>query len=218
MMRRVRKDGIRIQEQLQERILIAENDALFNSAHSALVFAFNFSGQQYDKSMMARMAAAPGRAGKGLGGLDGAAQAGMIRGELARIDPLSANILIARTAPHSIPCECRHACCSGEKPNLEWTNAIGFVTEVALGELSGCLSHYRLRRGIIERFFGVKHNLASLADECHVNRDTASAHNAKLVRWLKGSPAKGSVLAVTGAEGKAWLLIGDLLQDGAMVG
>jgi hypothetical protein len=197
--------------------MIVQDEALFSSAHAAMVFAFNFSGQQYDKSMMARMASTPGRAGKGLGGLDGAAQAGMIRAELAHLCELHASILIARVAPPTVPCECRHACCSGHKPNQEWVNAIQSLTQLALGELSGHLSHYALRRGIIERYFGIKHVLADLAAQCSVNPDTASAHNAKLVRWLKGMPAKGGMPAVTGAESLAWLRIGDRLQEAGMV-
>jgi len=197
--------------------MIVQDEALFSSAHAAMVFAFNFSGQQYDKSMMARMASTPGRAGKGLGGLDGAAQAGMIRAELAHLCELHASILIARVAPPTIPCECQHACCSGHRPNPEWVNAIQSLTQLAIGELSGHLSHYTLRRGIIERYFGIKHVLADLASQCAVNPDTASAHNAKLVRWLKGMPAKGGTPAVTGAEALAWLRIGDRLQEAGMV-
>jgi hypothetical protein len=140
-----------------------------------------------------------------------------IRAELAHLDELLANILIARVAPHAVPCECRHACCSGYKPNEEWVNAILVLTQRAISELSGHLSHYLLRRGIIEKFFGAKHSIADLADQCAVNRDTASAHNAKLVRWLKGMPAKGSTAAITGAEGRAWIQIGERLQDAGMV-
>lgn len=197
--------------------MIVADEALFGSAHAALVFAFNFSGQQYDKSQMARLAATPGRAGKGLGGLDGAAQAGMIRAELAHLPEPLASILIARVAPHFSPCECRHACCSGQKPNQEWVGAILVLTERALSELSGHLSHYMLRRGIIEKYFGTKHNLIDLADECGVHRDTASAHNAKLMRWLKGAPGKGSAAAVAGAESRAWNLISDRLIETGMV-
>jgi len=198
-------------------MFIIEEEALFSSAHAALVFAFNFSGQQYDKSMMARMASGPTREGKGLGGLDGAAQAGMIRAELDRLDPLLMHILIARVAPPAVPCDCGRNCCAGSKPNKVWVDAILFLTERALGEMSGLLSHYLLRRGIIERCFGVKHNLADLADQCGVHRDTASAHNAKLVRWLKGAPAKGRMPAVSGAEHKAWIAVGELLQQTKMI-
>jgi len=197
--------------------MIVQDEALFSSAHAAMVFAFNFSGQQYDKSMMARMASTPGRDGKGLGGLDGAAQAGMIRAELAHLCELHASILIARVAPPTIPCECRHACCSGHKPNTEWVDAIIILTQLAMGELSGHLSHYLLRRGIIERYFGAKHSIGELADQCGVNRDTASAHNAKLVRWLKGQPGKLGADGSIGQETRAWNAITDRLDEAGMI-
>lgn len=166
---------------------------LFNSAHSALVFAFNFSGQSYDRPMMNRMADGPKRSGKGLVGLDGAGQAGMIRGEVAVLGKLHEAIVTAYYAPHSMPCDCRKPCCSGSKINPEWSDAIGFITQAAIGQLSGACSNYRLRRAIVSRNFGEKCSLVDIANACGVNRDTASAHNEKISLWLSGyRPKKGS--------------------------
>lgn len=166
---------------------------LFASAHSALVFAFNFSGQSYDRPMMNRMADGPKRSGKGLVGLDGAGQAGMIRGEVAVLGKLHEAIVTAYYAPHSMPCDCRKSCCSGSKVNPEWSEAISFITQAAMSHLSGLMSNHRLRRAIVAKNFGEKVSLGDVAAVCGVNRDTASAHNEKISTWLSGyRPKKGN--------------------------
>lgn len=61
-------------------------EPMFKSAHAALVFALNYSMQQYDRPLINRIAAGHTKEShKGLSGVDGAAQAGMIRAELARL-------------------------------------------------------------------------------------------------------------------------------------
>lgn len=199
--------------ELQGEVMMYE-EALFSSAHAALTFAFNFSGQQYDKSMMARLASTPSKAGKGLGGIDGAAQAGMIRAELHACGELVENVLTARMAPKYIICECTHACCSGKKPNHEWEDAIAWLTRDAMSQVAGMLSHYRLRRGIIERHFGVKHNISELADICAVSRNTVAAHQQKILKWLKGDSRD----PMTGLENVCWNRIESALLKAGMVG
>ena len=136
---------------------VIQDEVLFSSAHAALTFALNFSGQQFGKSAVATMAApAGGGSGKGLGGLDGSAQSGMIRAELKRCGELVEALLIARVAPRSSPCSCKHVCCSGKVPNEEYLNAISFLCKEAMPYLAGSLSHYSLRKGLIARYFGEK--------------------------------------------------------------
>ncbi|MEX3628437.1 MAG: DNA-binding protein [Burkholderia sp.] len=181
-------------------------ESLFSSAHSALVFAFNFSGQCYDRPMMNRLAQPAVGNGKGLSGLDGAAQAGMIRAKLRTLGRLHENILIARTAPKTIPCDCGSPCCAGHRTNLEWFDAAGYLTEHAKGALAGCFAHYRLRSAIIQKYFGVKISMVEIADDCEVSRTTANDHNAKVVKLLKAE------------ESKAWAAIEDKFQAAGIVG
>ena len=80
---------------------------LFRSAHQALMFAFTFSATQHGTAAAAERQLAefardryermPG-GGRGLRGLDGAAQAGMIRRRVEEMPPLHAAALIARFA------------------------------------------------------------------------------------------------------------------------
>nr|WP_313036804.1 hypothetical protein [Achromobacter ruhlandii] len=168
-------------------------EPLFKSAHAALVFALNYSMQQYDRPLLNRIASgeltagmAPG-GGKGLSGLDGAGQAGMIRNELAQLSPIQQAALVASIAPQQLPCGCKVSCCSGWKVNQEWADALRDLTEAAAaGALSGCLSNGRLRSMLIQRLFGAKVTLSRLAEDHKVDERTVSAHHAKLKRWLFG--------------------------------
>jgi hypothetical protein len=161
-------------------------ESLFDTADGALKFAYRFTTEQYDRPLMNRLADKVKRTGKGLVGVDGAGQSGMIRREVQSLGRFVEAIVTARYAPRTTPCACGAACCSGEKLNPEWADAIGFITTEAVSRLSGKLTHYRLRRGIVERQFGVKHKIGDLADACGVNRDTASEHNSIITTWLAG--------------------------------
>jgi hypothetical protein len=161
------------------------SDPLFSSAHSALVFAFNFSMAYYDRPLMNKMADDPRPIGKGLSGLDGAAQAGFVRAELRNIGAIGEAILTARIAPRSTPCECHRACCAGQIPSIEWTNAIDVLVQPAMGALSGCISHYRLRQAIVRKHFGDRVSLSDAAEKCGANKNTATEHNQRILKALK---------------------------------
>lgn len=200
------------------------SDALFSTSHAALTFAMNFSCQQYDPPAMSKMMRGPMiGTGKGLVGLDGAAQAGMILAQLDDLPALHKAVLIARTAPNSLPCSCGARCCSGHRPNDDWTRAIAYITQEALGVLAGCVSHYRLRRMIVEKCFGAGSSISDMADKCGVSRDTASDHNARILRWLRGDkPTKHAVKRIgdrkIGEEERAWESIDETLRAIGLVG
>ena len=195
---------------------------LFTSAHAALVFAFNLSGQCYDRPMMNRMADGQKREGKGLSGLDGAGQAGMIRAEVSALGPLAEAILTARIAPRTTPCHCRSSCCSGYKANAEWTNAIAFLADhVRKTALFGCTSHGLLRREYVRRYFSSKESKVSLdkiAEKYSVDRHTVSAHASKVAAMLGGVTAKKDRNEVPGLESAAMDAIEERLRAIGMVG
>ena len=195
---------------------------LFDSAHGALVFAFNFSGQCYDRPMMNRLESPAVGSGKGLVGLDGAAQAGMIRSEVQALGKLSEAIIIARIAPRTVPCHCRSACCSGHRPNKEWTNAISFLADyVRTTALAGCTSNGILRREYVVRYFTRKDDrvsLEALAEKHDIARNTVSAHAAKVALLLGGAQPKKDKPGVPGLESAAMDAIEDRLRDIGMVG
>ena len=180
---------------------------MFDTAHGAMVFAFNFTSQCYDRPMMNRMASPAVGTGKGLVGLDGAAQAGMVRAEVQALGKLAEAILIARLAPRSQPCHCRQACCSGQKPNKEWTDAVAFLTDyVRNTALAGCTANGIMRREYVVRYFTPKSariSLEDLAEKYDVARNTVSAHAAKVATLLGGTLPKKGKPAMPGLESAA---------------
>lgn len=183
-----------------------EVEPLFGSTHAALVFAFNFSHQAYDRPVMNRMADGPKRSGKGLVGLDGAGQAGMIRAAVDALGREEAMVITARFAPRREECECTRPCCSGYVPGREWRAAIDHLTEYVLRmALAGTVSHYRVRNGIVRRIFGDTVNLGELAEHACVGRDTMGDHAKRIAKHLGG------------IEGRAMKAIDDKLYTKGIV-
>ncbi|HEJ2443623.1 DNA-binding protein [Burkholderia multivorans] len=165
----------------------------FKSAFDAVRFALCYSSQQYGETMLAkRLRGESIGTGMGLVGLDGAGQAGEIRRHLWELPELHLSVVVARAAPRDLPCPCGAACCSGWTPNLEWQAAIGWLTRASAAYCSG-FSHYRVRRAIIERLFGVKCDLSEIADECGAHRNTVSKQNAAVRLWIEGDRKGESV-------------------------
>jgi len=161
--------------------------ALFRTADAALAFAFNFKHGQTKRSGLAVMMGGGGGNGRGLGGLDGAGQAGMIEGEVERLDPsIRSRILIARFAPRVLPCACKAACCSGWRSNRDWLLAVSdIVALVREAALAGCTVNFTLRYAIVQRYFGVRRSLVDAATAADVDRHTASAHAGKVIGYLR---------------------------------
>src|SRR5574340_220522 len=101
---------------------LADSDALFPSTHNALRFAFEFNPEQYGEGTLAgllKRAAGIG-SGKGLVGLDGAAQAGMILAEVWRLPALERHAIIARYGQRRTECRC----CGSPGMSEEWKLAV----------------------------------------------------------------------------------------------
>lgn len=187
--------------------------ALFRSTQDALIFAFSFSGQSYDRPAVNRMAASTVGSGNGLAGLDGAAQAGMVRAEVAALGRLFEAVLVARFAPRSSPCQCGAACCARERANSEWVNAVAYLAdEMRTTALAGCLTTGLLRRDYVVRYFTAKdarESVGAIADRYGVDRRTAGAHAGKVARFLGDSP--------DGAEEHAMAAIDERLREYGVV-
>ncbi|CAG9256217.1 hypothetical protein [Paraburkholderia caribensis] len=161
-------------------------ETLFRTPQDALIFAFNYSMQRGDRSLVDRMASPAARTGKGLSGNDGAGQAGMIRCELEQLTDIERAVLVARFAPRSWPCACGRACCSGYTPNPEYQQAISLLTQAAMSVLAGRVVHYQLRRALVEKAAGMKVEITTLAKKCEVNEKTADAHWQIIKVWFQG--------------------------------
>jgi hypothetical protein len=130
--------------------------------------------------------------------------------------------LIARVAPRMTPCSCRSSCCSGYKPNKEWTDAIAILADhIRTTVFAGCVVNGLMRREYLVRYFTKKEDRASLealAEKYDIVRNTVSAHNAKVAAWLGGVPAKKGKEAEPGLESLAMIAIEQRLRDVGMVG
>jgi hypothetical protein len=233
---------------------------LFRTPQAALVFAFNYSMQQQDRPLMDRLASPAARTGKGLSGVDGAGQAGMIRRllnagmeiesegpisneeaeriaqdsdahradligwELKALTVFERAALVARFAPHSMPCSCGRRCCCGYTLNPEWDSAIRVLEQGAMKVLAGHLSHYLLRRKIVEKIFGEKVVLDRIAEKCGASKNTATAHHKAIKLWISGQKAqhgkggKEAIAAIDGIESSARKKIDTALTTLGFVG
>lgn len=171
-----------------------EVEPLFGSTHAALVFAFNFSHQAYDRPVMNRMADGPKRSGKGLVGLDGAGQAGMIRAEVATLKPEEQHLLITKFSPRTEQCECRAPCCAGRRPAIEWLESIEWLIQYVLrAGLTGQVSHYQMRRMLVMKSCGVKTTQLEIADRCGVSRATVAEYMERIGKHFSAAMNRAEV-------------------------
>ena len=130
---------------------IPTGDALFKSSHAALIFAFNYAGQQSPKTPLTTLLRISGnlrRNGKGLGGLDGAAQAGMILRALNSLAAVQRQVLIVRYGDFRHTC----LCCGQPAPSADWREAVDSLSHC--NELEGIpriVRHAAIERAICRR-------------------------------------------------------------------
>jgi hypothetical protein len=157
-------------------------DEVFKSSHEALVFAFNFSSQQYALSPMSKMMKTGIiGSGKGLVSTDGAAQAGMVLAGLKRMDPLKIHCLVARYSPQYTDCPC----CGGMKPIQEWRESVTALRDWAVVALSGILSHSVVREAIILNYYSRGVSMDQVAKKANIPVKTVYNHRAKVFAELK---------------------------------
>ncbi len=149
-------------------------EPLFRSTHEALVFAFNYMGQQSPKTPMTRLFKSnPGendppvglRQSKGLYGLDAAAQAGMILAEVCRLPDDQHNVIVARYYRAKYEC----MCCESEVPRKEWKAAIDALSHCV--ELEGLHRKVRLDM-VIKAICGGKLDVDNICKVYSMGRST----------------------------------------------
>ena len=207
----------------QERTV---SEPLFKGAHQALTYAFNYSNGTLDRPAMVKMADRTPRTGRGLAGVDGAAQAGFILRELQALTPLHQRILEARFLPQTTPCPC----CRSSVWDQDWFAAVRAVSDGVMGSgvLSGHVVNRAVRDGIVARYFAEKGNrsrvlLKDLAIHAGISDRTVTDQNGKITIWLRGARIvrKGSGAVEEGKKGeeaRAMELIESVLSGAGIVG
>ena len=215
--------GAQIFHDCQERTV---SEPLFKGAHQALTYAFNYSAGTLDRPAMVKMADRTPRTGRGLAGVDGAAQAGFILRELQALSQLHQRILEARFLPQTTACPC----CRSSVWDQDWFAAVRAVSDgvMASGVLSGHIVHRAVRDGIVARYFAAKANrgrvmLSDLALHAGISDRTVTDQNGKITIWLRGSRVvrKGAGVVEEGKKGeeaRAMELIESVLRGAGIVG
>ena len=212
---------------------------LFESSKDALRFALNFSASAapptpYMSKAMAEVPASKGKAkdleeelakaarqwnlnpGPSLRGLTGAAQAGLIRAQLTKLDLVHQYILTVLMMVPTMPCSCGAPCCIGYRPIPRYVEAfkqLGLLVEQA-GDLlngddgqKGVSKQPKLWALITEGFIsGRAGSLTKLAQDAGVSMSTAAKHREWVLSLLEQW------------EDEAWLQIDPILVDAGIVG
>jgi|AGTN01.3.fsa_nt_gi hypothetical protein len=192
-------------------------DGPFDTARKAVQFLVTMDGvpRRPMSSRMLDRSIGPGE----FGGLDGAAQAGMILYHIERLGRLRAAIVVASCAPRVIQCRCKRACCSGRKLSPYWHDAIHVIAEAALEALpEKSLTNYALRSYIVVKIYGGKAiTFKAIADELMLDEETVSRHHRVIRTWLQGARAKKHSDPVVGQESLAWQDAESILWEAGIV-
>lgn len=200
-----------------------KHPGILKTAKEAMVFALNYSDQQYALSPMAMfLKRTHAGSGRGLKGLDGAGQAGMVWAEITQLEYYQALALIARCTQHRYRCRCGASCCSGWRPNDLWKEVTSQLCDYAVTALGGELSNRRVRLAstekafgaklmlaTTERVFGAKTTLDDVADHASVSRTTAARQHAKVLDYLRTLEHKGWENLTEALEEKGMLIDAD---------
>jgi hypothetical protein len=160
------------------------DQALFKNPHDALMYAFNYSSQQYALSPMAKLmklgAGAGGRSGKGLVALDGAAQAGIIRSRVEQLPALQRACIVARYAPRFEKCPC----CDGDRMTDAYREAVSTLAEWAISRHTG-MTLRNMRGAIVRSFYERGVSVAEAAKELGVSKSVAYVQKSSIHKGLK---------------------------------
>lgn len=195
--------------------------ALFRDAESALRFLFRIEYENYERSLLADLASGPRPNGRGLAGLDGAGNAGIIGAQLATLPQLWRRILTVRSLVRQTRCECGRSCCSGVKTNPRWLVEVAWISETVFLDLQLPLlrEKRRVREALVclyfrsgnvaARLLGIdagKVNFQKVADVAGIHRNTLSDYNSQLCTILGRE------------EKQAWSSIEERMQSAGIVG
>jgi hypothetical protein len=155
---------------------------LFKNSHEALVFAFNYSSQQYALSPMAKMMkVGVVGSGKGLVSQDGAGQAGLIRAQVEKLSPEQRACIVARYSRRFEECQC---CGSRDMMLQEYREAIATLGQWAVSTFTG-MSVRTAREYVVRLYFEKGLTIKAVAERSKVGKSTLYDYKSKILEKLK---------------------------------
>jgi len=148
----------------------------FRSIDAAMRFYCDANTENYQASTLADLIGGSRPQGNGLGGLDGAAERGIIGANLATLPQVWRRILLARYSRSEVSCDCLRSCCSKYKLNPPWAIEVIWLGETVMLDLTAPLLRQKpnLRQDIVGRYFNRKHNGRKLTNKEIANRSKVS--------------------------------------------
>lgn len=152
-----------------EHAAVAENEPLFDSAYDALAFAYRFNAQQYAMTPMAKLMRWQIGSGKGLVGIDGAAQAGIILGLIDHLQEWEQAAICARF--------------SIDRKRLYW--ARNSLITPAMASLGTGIHNRRMVDALVQKHFGCRLKLKEVAEAYEVNKNTMTDYWRQIRKTLQ---------------------------------
>jgi len=163
-----------------------ESEPLFHTALSAIRWALSDRNADLTRNSLWRyINSVPEPASRGLGGFDGAGQAGIIVSHVMRLGTPKAQIVIAQAAVAKLPCACGRDCCSGQRSNPIWVGSVESVAKWYLTTREPDCKRPRLVVGCLRRFFGEHVGLEVLAKRNGVSRSLVAQQNGEILAPVK---------------------------------
>ena len=161
--------------------------ALFRSAYDALTFAYCFNG---DNCTTAMLGIPPQGNGRGLGGLNGAAEVGNIKRIVHGLGEVAEAYITARFTPARIPCSCHRPCCQGWTYHPEWYKSIVRMAREINQPCFAGAGRIRYRWKITAQYFlkpQERESLTSIAAQFGIHHTTAGRHFKAVVSLFRGT-------------------------------
>lgn len=162
------------------------HEGIFSSAEEAITFAANYSSQQYAMSPMAKILqrGAYG-SGRGLVGLDGAGQAGMVFAEIDRLDYWQMLALIAGKIVRSEHCDCTSPCCRGWKMTELFRESVSQLADHVAQVLEVVPPVKEFRVAVIMKYYGEKVHPKDVAERLGIPADAAERHTTAIRKCIR---------------------------------
>lgn len=185
--------------------------ALFKSAYDALTFAFNYNGTNCTTAMLGLP---PKGNGRGLGGLDGAAEAGNIKRIVKTLGLDTEMMIVARFMPDRIICGCGRACCKGWYTSLAWKSALRYLSRMLSTVCFSDKGSEEYRMAVLAHWFKPdEKSIEEIGSEEGFSRSTAYEHFNAVKKFFRSTRTRKGAEQVVLEAVEAELVKADIVGE-----